>query len=155
MAFNRWQEAVVDLFTEIGRIEPLVRTRLNSSRPAGLNENRFIILNHLNRVGSLGEARAALGWQLDMLDGEFDGELDQLVEAGLVLVEGEKNGQSDQLFLSEAGKQTLETAINVLSPEFEQLLSGMPVEKIESAMTTLREIRRTFDNLPDRMGDAA
>lgn len=155
MSFNRWQQAVVELFTEIGRIEPLVRTRLNSTRPAGLNENRFIILNHLNRMGTLGETRTSLGWEFDMLDGEFDTELDLLVGSGLVLIEKDELDPSGRLFLSVSGKQTFETAINTLSPEFEQLLYDMPVEKIESAMTTLREIRRTFDNLPERSGDDA
>ncbi len=155
MALNRWQASVVDLFTEVGRIEPLIRTRINASRPAGLDENRFIILNLLGRTRGLGETRSALGWSLDMLDGEFDGTLKQLVDAGLVSVDPAADDQDDRLNLTPQGEQAIETAVQSLSPDFEQLLSGISVETLEGAMETLREIRRTLDNLPDRMGDAA
>jgi hypothetical protein len=150
MSLNRWQEAVLDLFTEVGRIEPLIRTRVNASRPAGLDENAFIILNQLRRVNTAGETRGALALILEGLEPDFDKELSTLIDAELVAIEHHDGGMRDRLRLTPLGQQTHEVAVKTLSPEFEQLMADLSIETIEGAMETLREIRRTLDNLPDR-----
>jgi hypothetical protein len=150
MALNRWQDAVLSLFTEIARIEPRIESRISNSRPAGLTENSFVILNHLGRVANGGDTRGGLSWTLESLDGDMDAELEPLIAAGLVEIAAGAGPAADQLTLTPEGLRTYEAAVVALSPEFEQIMAGIDIESIESAMTTLREIRRTLDNLPDR-----
>ncbi len=142
MALTRWQASIVDMFTEIGRLEYLVKMRVNSQSPAGMDEQKFVILNHLSRMMGQGDTRTALLWSLDGA-GAADGDLDELIERGcIVLID-------DRLHLSPHGIATYEGAVTAMSPEFEQLFPDLTAETIEDVMTKLREIRRTLDNLPD------
>lgn len=130
------------MFTEIGRLEYLVKTRVNSLRPAGMDERKFIVLNHLNRMIGNGDTRSALLWSLDGV-GAVDGDVDELIERGcIVLID-------DRLHLSQHGIETYQGAVKAMSPEFEQLFPDLTAETIEDVMIKLREIRRTLDNLPD------
>ncbi len=151
MPFTRWQQTVLGLFSEIGMIEPLVRSMLNRMRPAGLNEDRFVILNHLTRIGSPGETRRALRWQMIDHYDCCDEDLALLADSGLIRIDVHgQDPEEDCIFLTDAGREAHKEAVDTLSPEFKELLAGIPVEAIEAAMKTLREIRRTFDNLPER-----
>jgi hypothetical protein len=145
MTLNRWQETVLNLFTEIGKIEPLIQKRVNTARPAGLDENQFVILNHMIGVGAAGDTRAGIVWALDSLGHDINSDIDQAVERELLQDVGE-----DRLFVTALGQETHEKAVKTLSPGFEQLLGDLSIEELESARNTLREIRRTLDNLPDR-----
>jgi hypothetical protein len=145
MTLSRWQETVLNLFTEIGKIEPLIQRRVNSTRPAGLDEIQFVILNHMIGVGPAGDTRAGVNWTLESLGHDIDGEVDQSIERGLIEVVSD-----DRLMATDLGRKTHESAVVALSPGFQQLLGGMEIEQLESARNTLREIRRTLDNLPDR-----
>ena len=144
MSLNPWQKTVLNLFIEIGRIEPLLEKRLSTSRPAGLDENQFILLSHMVGVGENGESRASLAWALQNAGCDIDAEVAHAVAQGLMVAPGER------VAVTSFGMQTHELAVNTLSPEFEQLLRDMPIEDLEAARKTLCEIRRTLDNLPDR-----
>lgn len=144
MGLNHWQQTVLSLFVEIGRIEPLIEKRVNTSQPAGLNENQFAILSHMVGVGATGETRASLKWAMSGLGDVCEAEVDHAVELGLIAVTG------DRVCITTLGQQTQESAVLSLSPDFEQLLHEIPIGALELTRNTLREIRRTLDNLPDR-----
>ncbi len=144
MGLNPWQQTVLSLFIEIGRIEPLIEKRLNTNRPGGLDENQFAILSHMVGVGPKGETRASLKWAMAGLDDLIDVEIDRALDSGLIAVE------KDRVCVTSRGQTTHESAVLSLSPEFEQLLHEIPVEALGVTRNTLREIRRTLDNLPDR-----
>ena len=144
MGLNHWQQTVLSLVVEIGRIEPLIEKRVNTSRPAGLDENQFAILSHMVGVGPKGETRSSLKWAMAGIDDVCDAEVDRAIAMGLI----EHSG--DRVCISALGQQTQELAVRSLSPDFEQLLHEISIEDLEHARATLREIRRTLDNLPDR-----
>jgi hypothetical protein len=144
VGLNPWQQTVLHLFIEIGRIEPLIEKRLNTIRPGGLDENQFAILSHMVGVGAKGETRASLRWAMAGLDDFIDVEIDRAIRSGLIAVD------SDRVCVTAHGQATHESAVLSLSPDFEQLLHEISVEALETTRNTLREIRRTLDNLPDR-----
>ncbi len=144
MALNHWQQTVLNLFIEIGRIEPLIEKRVNSSRPAGLDENQLAILSHMIGVGPKGESRASLKWAMAGMDDMFESEVERAIEFGLI------SDVDERFCITPLGQKTLESAVLSMSPEFEQLLHEIPIGDIELTRNTLREIRRTLDNLPDR-----
>lgn len=144
MGLNPWQQTVLHLFVEIGRIEPLIEKRLNASRPAGLDENQFAILSHMVGVGPKGETRASLKWAMAGLNDLIDVEINRAMNLGLIAAD------DDRVCVTPLGQATQESAVLSLSPDFEQLLHEIPVEALEMTRNTLREIRRTLDNLPDR-----
>ena len=144
MGLNHWQQTVLSLFIEIGRIEPLVEKRLNTTRPAGLDENQFAILSHMVGVGPKGESRTSLKWAMAGISDVCDAEVDRAIATGLL------EEVSERICISALGQRTQEMAVRSLSPDFEQLLHEISIEDLELTRATLREIRRTLDNLPDR-----
>jgi ribose 1,5-bisphosphokinase PhnN len=120
VGLNSWQQTVLSLFVEIGRIEPLIEKRLNTSRPAGLDENQFAILSHMVGVGAKGETRASLKWAMAGLDDLIDVEIDRAWDSGLIAFD------TDRVCVTPLGQMTQESAVLSLSPEFEQLLQRNP-----------------------------
>lgn len=150
MTLNRWQDTVISLFTEIGTLETLVKTRINDRRPAGLNENHFAMLNHLVRTEGRGETKDALIWNFEDMCDNIDSEINVLANKNFIVIRPDtaKNLQ-DHVMLTPEGRDAYVNAIKTLSPDFESLLSGITIEDLDKTMVTLREIRRTLDNLPD------
>ncbi len=144
MSLTHWQKTVLSLFVEIARIEPLIEKRVNATRPAGLDENQLALLSHLVGVGNGGETRASLAWAMDGLGCDIDVEVARAEAAGLIAVSG------NRVAILPLGQRTQEAAVETMSPDFRQVLADMPIENLENARDTLREIRRTLDNLPDR-----
>jgi hypothetical protein len=144
MSLNHWQKTVLSLFIEIARIEPLIEKRINATRPAGLDENQFALLSHLAGVGEGGETLASFAWAMEGIGWDVDEELARAAAAGLITI------ANDRVTILPFGLNTQEAAVESLSPDFEQLLADMPIANLETARETLREIRRTLDNLPDR-----
>jgi hypothetical protein len=150
MALTRWQETCLALFVEIGMIEPMVRARINASRPEGLDEARFGMLHHLIRLNGVGASRASLCWDLADSCDDIEADIAALAASELINIDRSgTNASQDHICVSERGKIVHENAVRSLSPAFEQLLGETPIETMESAMLTLREIRRTLENLPE------
>lgn len=150
MTLNRWQDTVISLFSEIGILETLVKTRINDRRPAGLDENHFAMLNHMVRTEGRGETKAALSWNFEDMCGNVDNEIDVLATNNLIVIRPDPaNNDQDHVMLTPEGHDAYISAIKTLSPDFENLLSGITIEELDKTMVTLREIRRTLDNLPD------
>jgi DNA-binding transcriptional ArsR family regulator len=141
---------VVDLFTEVAVLEALVRRRIERGQPEGLSEPQMSILVVLGKDSMQGVTRAGLEWLFDGGLPNFDGHLEALAERGLVVVTRAAQRDDDIIVMSPDGENALASAVGVLSRQFEPALEEIKTEAMDAALATLREIRRTLDNLPDR-----
>lgn len=149
----RWEKAAVELLTEVTILEPLIRSRIETAKPEGLSDTDLTVLMILKRQMGLPITQTALLW---MMGEEHPGaveDIDRAVDAGLISVKAleasDGNDGDRNLLLTPRGMKKCESAIQSLLPKFEPALLDVPFEAIEQAMTTLREIRRTLENLPD------
>jgi hypothetical protein len=140
---SRWENAAVELLTEVSILGALISTRIDETEPVGLNECRLSILMILSRNEVIGMKRAALEWTLEDSEPSVAIEIDTVIELGLVSVSGD-----DLLQITALGRDTLDGAIRALMPQFEPALQDVPIEAMTQAMEVVREIRRTLDNLP-------
>jgi hypothetical protein len=144
MSQSRWENAAVELLTEVSILAPLISARIDGMEPEGLNECRLSILMILARNEVIGMSRDSLEWMLEDTEPSIAIEIDSLVEAGCIDADA-----NDQLQISETGRKKLDGAIRALIPTFEPALQGVQIDAMVKSMETLREIRRTLDNLPE------
>jgi hypothetical protein len=145
---NAWETTVVELFTEIAILEGLISARIDRTRPDDLGELDIAILQVLARTGGMGMSRATMIWSLVEKPGTDDA-VTSLI-ARKYVEEACKPNDEPHLTLTALGQQALSVAFERLVPQFKPALEHVAQDELDSALVTLRDIRRTLDNLPDR-----
>lgn len=138
---------VLDLFTEITILEHLIRERFNPNA-ADLDPRQFGVLNYLVRQKKVSEKLPILAWCFQVeepLMAESVAALERLKFVEIDWVNGERC-----VFLTDAGRARHEAFIEVSAPDVIEILADFDPEQLRTTTDTLRELRRTFDNLPDR-----
>lgn len=142
------EKLLLDLFVEIARVEQLVRNYLGPIEPMGLSAEQFGLLNYFIRNNRQTERRSILAWVFQTDEAETAAHLDVLAARGLV--DRRPDGTDEIVALTPAGQAAHEAAIEMVAPDVLPLMSEFADDDLGQALTTLQEIRRVFDNLPDR-----
>jgi hypothetical protein len=142
------KQLYLDLFTEIAIIEHLVRERYKPAVLAELTPAEFGILNHFVRLAKSEETLAMLAWS-------FQVELDaaRATVTGLSkrkLLELDWVDGVEHVYITENGRVRHQSAIAGMAPDITEIMAEFDHQKLRVTTDTLKEIRRTFDNLPDR-----
>jgi len=138
---------LLDLFTDIAILEHLVRQRFNPS--AGeLNAQRFGVINYLVRQNKTDEKQSTLTWCFQTEPETMAATVDALVDLRYVTVEDLPGDKC--VYLTPEGAARHELFLSTVSPDVTELLSEFDPEALRITTETLKELRRTFDNLPDR-----
>ena len=138
---------LLDMFTDITILEHLTRERFNPAA-SELQPQQFGVLNYLVRQKKSSEKQSTLAWcfQVDVLSRRVTVEaLAKLKYVEIDWVEGDRCA-----FLTAAGIERHEQFLSTVAPDVTELLSEFDPEALRVTAETLKELRRTFDNLPDR-----
>lgn len=138
---------VLDLFTDIMVLEHLVRERFTPST-GGLDARQFGIINYMVRQKRPSEKLASLAWSFQVEAKAMLESVEALSQLKLVevdWVDGERC-----IFLTQAGRDRHERFVAETAPDVVELLSEIDPAALRVTAETLKELRRTFDNLPDR-----
>jgi DNA-binding MarR family transcriptional regulator len=138
---------VLDLFTEIAILEHLIRVRFNP-QAGELDAQQFGVLNYLVRQKKVSEKVTILAWCFQVENDSMAAAvaaLERLKFVEIDWVDGERC-----VFLTDAGRARHEAFIAASAPDVIEILSDFDPEQLRTTAETLRELRRTFDNLPDR-----
>ncbi|HYZ47824.1 MAG TPA: hypothetical protein VE567_02910 [Sphingomonas sp.] len=140
---------LLDLFTEISAVEHLVRNHIGQLQATELNAGQFGALNHFVRNALDQERKSILAWAFQVPIEQMDLHLTALEERGLI---GRIGQGDDQIIgITAAGRAAHADAIQAMTPEFEPLMSEFADADLAKTVEVLQEIRRTFDNLPERL----
>jgi hypothetical protein len=138
---------LLDMFTDIAILEHLVRERFNPA--AGeLNAQQFGVVNYLVRQKKSSEKLTTLAWCFQVELPEMVTTVDAL--AALKYVEVDWVDGDRCVFVTPAGVARHEDFLATVAPDVTELLSEFDPEALRTTAETLKELRRTFDNLPDR-----
>lgn len=140
------QDPVLFLFfTEIGIIEQLTRTRLESVLPDNMKMSHFALLNHLARLG--GEwSPARLAAALQVTRAAITNTLNRLEARGLVKVETDPDdGRAKLVSLTAAGKSRRDACIDNIKPLLVELEDKFGCEFFVDALPKLQELRIYLD----------
>lgn len=145
------EETLLGLFTEIAIIEHLTRTRLErtSDDPAGAGQ--FGILNYFLRNHRGPDTIGGIAWSFQEDESHTADKVSALEAKGYVMVDpaGSRDATA-KVFITDAGQTAQEEKVQSIAPEFEPFVAEIPFADLETTVRTLREIRLTMDNLPDR-----
>ena len=143
------EKMLLDLFTEIAAVEHLVRKHVGQIQTTGLNAAQFGALNYFIRNNRSQERKSILAWIFQVGIDEMEVPLAALEERGLI---GRIGSGDDQIIgLTAAGRAAHADSIRAMAPDIEPLMSEFEDEDLEKTLDVIQEIRRVFDNLPERV----
>ena len=138
---------LLDLFTEITILEHLVRERFNPMAEE-LDPRQFGVLNYFVRNRKRTEKLGTLAWSFQV-DAEHMRIACEALAARKYVeidwVDGERC-----IFLTVAGAERHERFVDASAADVIEIVSDFDPEQLRITAETLKELRRTFDNLPDR-----
>ena len=143
------EKLLLDLFTEIARVEHLVRNHIGSIQPTRMTAGQFGALNYFIRNDREQERRSILAWLFQVTVAEMDVHLTGLEERGFIGRIGE--GDDQLIGITSAGRSAHRESVKGMAPQIEPLMAEFADEELEQTARVLQEIRRVFDNLPERL----
>jgi DNA-binding MarR family transcriptional regulator len=138
----------LDLFTEIAIIEHLVRERFEPQHFADLRSVDFAVLNYFVRLGKESEKLQTLAWCFQVETVAVRATVTALASRRLVEVDWVDGFEC--VFVTDAGRAKHAEAVADVAPDILEIMSEFDPADLRITTETLKEIRRTFDNLPDR-----
>lgn len=143
-------EMMLGLFTEVAIIEHLTRSRVERKFPDGLETGHFGLLNYFIRTHKRPDTIAGIAWAFQDEVDVVERRVRDLQKLGYLEVEEADSIEDSVVNVTNAGRQAQYEELTRMAPEFHELLSEIPREDLDLTYRTLREIRLTMDNLPDR-----
>lgn len=139
---------LLDLFTEIAILEHLTRARFTPLTTEDVDARSFGILNYLVRQRKDHEKITMLAWCFQVPDAEMLESVNLLALRKYVEIDWQDGERC--VFLTAAGKARHEKFLAEVAPDVLEIVADFDPEHLRITTETLRELRRTFDNLPDR-----
>ena len=137
------------LFNEIGIIAQLARTLFETRLPEGLTYPGFSVLNHLVRVSD-GRTPLAIARAFQVPKTSMTHTLASLEARGLVEIRpNPDDGRSRCVWLTDLGRESRETAIAAVGPDFEALAARFTPATVAQVQPFLTELRREMDAARD------
>lgn len=139
---------LLDLFTEIAILEHLSRARFSPLASEDIDARSFGILNYLVRQRKDREKLTMLSWCFQVADDDMLASANLLAARKYVEVDWVDGDRC--VFLTTAGKARHERFLADAAPDVIEIVADFDPEHLRITTETLKELRRTFDNLPDR-----
>lgn len=145
------REVLLGLFTETAILEHLMRSRGEDSLSEGMSAGHFGVLNYFVINHPDPDRVSSIAWCFQE-DVEYTlSKITTLAELGFVSAEPVDGSNSDPVVsLTAAGREAHAESLERMAPDIESAVSEIAEEDLRITFRTLREIRLTLDNLPDR-----
>ena len=142
------QTMLLDLFTEIAVLEHLVRERMKPVGEGELTPQQFGIINYFVRLRKRSEKLTTLAWCFQVDDADMAASVEELARRRFIEVDWVDGDRC--VFLTKAGELRHDQFMREAAPEILDIMQEFSVADLRVTTDTLKELRRTFDNLPDR-----
>lgn len=138
---------VFAFFNEIGILEQLSRTLLETQLPDGLIGPHFAVLNHLTRVSD-GRTPGELARAFQVPKTSMTHTVSGLVRHGLVDVRPNPNDRRSKcVWLTERGRALRAQTIDGLAPEIERVAGAFDLGRLIDVLPVLSDLRAVMDEL--------
>ena len=136
---------IIALFSEIVMVETLARSRLARVLPKGMELSHFMVLNHFARLGGE-KTPAQLARVFHVTKGAMSNTVARLDAAGYVHVRPDwEDGRRKRVSISPAGLAARDRAILAVSPVFDDVVAGVGLDRMRTALPVLRRLRELLD----------
>ena len=148
---DEMRDVLLGLFTEAAILEHLMRSRGEGSLPDGLQSGHFGLLNYFIVNHPDPDRISSIAWCFQEDENYTRSKIMVLAERGMLHMDAVQGSNSDAVVsLTEAGRQAHQESLDAMSPNIQLAVSEIPEEDLRTTFRTLRDIRLTLDNLPDR-----
>ncbi len=132
----------ISLFSEVLAADQMVRNRLSSVLPKGMEISHFSVLNHL--VWHEGERTPAqLAETFNVTRGAMTNTLSKLEWAGYIHIRPDWDDARRKLVaISPAGRRAREQALSSIAPMVGQIVDELGEDKVKAALPVLRNLRQ-------------
>ena len=135
----------IQVFTEIGIIEHLMRTAVAKSLPRGMTYSQWEVLVHFSRTGD-GETPAQLARALQVTKGAGTNTLQRMQASDLLEVTGDSDdGRKKRIRVTRKGAGCYAEMLKMVRPHLDQLRDGFTDAEFENALPFLRALRVWLD----------
>ncbi len=137
------------LFNEIGIISQLSRAMFELRLEHGFILPHFSVLNHLIRVGD-GKTPLELSRAFQVPKASMTHTLSGLEKAGYIEAKtNEQDKRSKQIFITDAGREFRDSAIQGLEPDVNEITRYFTEEQAAAIVPALTQLREVLDNMRD------
>lgn len=144
------QDTLLGLFTEIAILEHLVRSREENFAADDLSTGDFGVLNYFILNHPSPDSIAGIAWCFQEAEAYTRAKVEGLALRDLVTLSPESSNDDAMVMITDLGRETHSQIVAKIAPAIEMAVAEIPREALEMTFKTLREIRLTLDNLPDR-----
>ena len=135
----------IQVFTEIGIIEHLMRTAVAKALPRGMTYSQWEVLVHFSRTGD-GETPAQLARALQVTKGAITNTLQKMEAGGLVEITADAHdGRKKRIKVTAQGGACYTQMLRLVRPHLDQLRGGFTDAEFETALPFLRALRVWLD----------
>ncbi len=146
---NGGAQLMFDVLNEIGIIAQLSRTLLESRLGDGLTQHHFGALNHLVRLGD-GRTPLEMARAFQVPKTSMSHTLAGLEKRELIrMVPNPEDGRGKLIYLTTAGRQLRDNAINTITPDIVAMLPQFGEEDASAVLPLLRKLRVQLDSARD------
>ncbi|MGH1350934.1 MAG: MarR family winged helix-turn-helix transcriptional regulator [Methyloligellaceae bacterium] len=142
---NQRKQGLFQLFNEVGIIYQLATTIFNRRLPDGLHISHFSVINHMCRLGD-GCTPLALANAFQVTKATMTNTLNKLSARKFIEIRpNPEDGRSKLVYLTKAGRDFSEIAVQGLAPTLEQLDKDLDLEELLKILPQLRTLREYLD----------
>jgi DNA-binding MarR family transcriptional regulator len=135
----------IQVFTEIGIIEHLMRTAVAKSLPRGMTYSQWEVLVHFSRAGD-DQTPAQLARALQVTKGAITNTLQRMQASDLVSVTADAHdGRMKRIKVTRKGASCYAEMLKMVRPHLDQLRGGFTDAEFETALPFLRALRVWLD----------
>jgi len=136
-------------FNEVGILAQLSRALFEARLPAGFAVPQFSVLNHLVRVRD-GRTPLELARAFQVPKTSMTHSLAVLERHGLIEMRpNARDGRSKCVFLTAAGRDFRQSAMEGLTPDMAAIAAAFPVERLSEVLPVLADLRKVMDRMRD------
>jgi hypothetical protein len=144
------QQTMLGLFTEVSILEHLVRMREDRFATDDLQTGDFGVLNYFVLNRQTPDSIAGIAWSFQEEEDYTRSKVEKLARRGLVSLTPEADNLAAMVMITGAGRAAHGQILARIAPEIKMAVAEIPPDALKLTFKTLREIRLTLDNLPDR-----
>ena len=145
------QETLLGLFTEIAVLEHLVRAREERHAEDDLTMGDFGVLNYFMVNHPDPDSVAGIAWCFQEEEAYTRAKIEGLASRDLItLSPNVADNTLAMVKITDIGREAHAQIVARVAPDIMMAVAEISREDIETTFKTLRNIRLTLDNLPDR-----
>ena len=134
----------ITLFSEIGIIDQLARTKLSRALPEGMELSHFAVLNHFAHLGGE-KTPAQLARMLHVTKAAMTNTMTRLSDAGYIHIRPDwDDARKKWISISPAGQAARDAAVQAIEPIFTDIVEAVGAEHIRQLLPIFRELREAL-----------